>query len=94
MSVSLPQAWVQTFASASAEAIDREIARLTRGEQLNQERKREDDHLTALKEQVKEQSAPYREATQYYKAYMKYLLGRPACQGTPLPPALGDSSGG
>lgn len=70
----LPSEWRDSVSGMGREQIDEEIAKVAKNEDENQRAKKDDPDLQNLKWQVKEASAPYREATKMNKLKISYAI--------------------
>lgn len=70
----LPADWKDEVVAMTRESIDEEIAKVAKQEQENVDAKKADPDLENLKWQVKEASAPYREASKMNKLKIKYAI--------------------
>lgn len=70
----LPQEWKDSVASKSIDEINDEIANITKRQEENLKALKDDPDLENLKWQVKEASAPYREATKANKLKVSYAI--------------------
>ena len=66
--------WKDRVSALSYAELDAEIAEIAKNESENQQAKRDDADLASLKEQVKDASAPYREATKANKLKTQYAI--------------------
>ena len=71
---SLPDEWKNTAAAKTYEEIDEELAKVAKAQDENKKTEADDVDLASLKEQVKDASAPYRDATKANKLKTSYLI--------------------
>lgn len=70
----LPSEWRDSVSGMSREQIDEEIAKVAKSEDENQKAKKDDPDLENLKWQVKEATAPYREASKMNKLKISFAI--------------------
>lgn len=70
----LPSEWRDSITAMGRESIDEEIAKVAKQEDENVRAKKDDPDLQNLKWQVKEASAPYREATKMNKLKISFAI--------------------
>jgi hypothetical protein len=70
----LPQEWKEGVAAMNIAQINDEIAKVAKLEEENRKAFKDDPDLDNLKYQVKEASAPYREASKAHKLKISYAV--------------------
>lgn len=71
---SLPSEWKESVSSMSLAQIDDEIVKVAKAQEDNLKAMKDDPDLENLKWQVKEASAPYRDATKANKLKISYAI--------------------
>jgi DNA repair ATPase RecN len=75
--------WIKSVQRMDYAQLQDAIAKVAKAEDENQKMKADDPDLNALKEQVKEASAQYREATKVNKAKLAYAIEQQETRGRP-----------
>lgn len=79
--------WIEGVEKMDYNQLQDEIAKVAKAEDENQKMKADDPDLSMLKEQVKEASAQYREATKVNKARIAFAIALQETKGRPAAPA-------